>query len=110
VVTRSDRAEGGGELMMQSWSMERMAEQRRQDLNALSRRGREASAGCSPQGAALFMQVQPDEAEPTPAQPVRSAQLAAAGTRPARRPLGQHVGTLLIRAGTRLGGASMRTS
>jgi hypothetical protein len=27
-----------------------------------------------------------------------------------RRPLGQHVGTLLIRAGTRLGGASIRTS
>jgi hypothetical protein len=27
-----------------------------------------------------------------------------------RRPFGQQVGTLLIRAGTRLGGASMRTS
>jgi hypothetical protein len=34
------------------------------------------------------------------------------GTHPSveRHPIGQHVGTLLIRVGTRLGGATMRTS
>jgi hypothetical protein len=87
--------------MMQSWSVERMAEQHRQDLSTLSPVGRGARARANKPGPVLSA---------VPAQPVRTAQLAAAGTRPVRRPLGQHVGTLLIRAGTRLGGASMRTS
>ncbi|HEX3793314.1 MAG TPA: hypothetical protein VHV57_02315 [Acidimicrobiales bacterium] len=36
--------------------------------------------------------------------------LPIAGGRSVRRPLGSHVGDLLIRAGTRLGGGNLRTS
>jgi hypothetical protein len=88
--------------MMQSWVVERMAEQRRRDLSALSQPGRGVRAGRSLPTAVPQPRLQ--------AQPVRSVQLVVAGARPVHHPLGQHVGSLLIRAGTRLGGASIRTS
>jgi hypothetical protein len=69
--------------MMQPWIGERMTEEHRRDLTAIS-----AWAGRSP--------------------------LAASGTEAGvhgwHHPFGQHLGALLIRAGTRLGGATITTS
>jgi hypothetical protein len=77
-----------------SWLGERMAEEHRRDLSILS-------------GAA-------DQASGDPAAVAYDVLLPGigSGTHPLaeRHPIGQHVGTLLIRVGTRLGGASIRTS
>jgi len=71
-----------------------MAEEHRRDLSILG-------------GAAE--QVPGDPAEG--AVHVPGAGIGSGTHHPAERhPIGQHVGTLLIRVGTRLGGASMRTS
>jgi hypothetical protein len=79
--------------MMQSWAVERMAAEHRRDLTALTRTGETM------------------EAEPS-AMVGSDGETDWAMTRPGvlKRPVGEQVGTLLIRMGTRLGGASIRTS
>jgi hypothetical protein len=84
--------------MLQSWVAEKMAEQRRQDLRQLSRPVRES--GRTRAGAA-------EVASPLPR---LSVVAAPDGGRPLSRPVGQHVGQWLIRAGTRLGGATAQAS
>ena len=91
----------GGERMMQSWAVERMAQEHRRDLVVQSQAGRKS--------AALPAEVLSDEVLMLSTQ--RSATgLPFAGGRTVRRHLGSHVGDLLIRAGTRLGGGNLRTS
>jgi hypothetical protein len=81
--------------MSYSWVVERMAEDHRRDL-AVSR----AHTPTAPDPGEFTMGV--------------SLHTVGHGPSPAprapRRPIGYQVGTLLIRAGLRLGGASMRTS
>jgi hypothetical protein len=80
--------------MVQPWAVERLTDDHVQQLQALRRRPAESS---------------PERPYPVPA----SLTPATSGVRPPRSrhlPLGSHVGTWLIRAGTRLGGASVRTS
>ena len=83
-----------------SWLGERIAEEHRRDLSILS--GAAHTAHQAPRDPAasaadvLWPGVEQGSHHP--------------GTPAERRPIGQHVGTLLIRVGTRLGGASMRTS
>jgi hypothetical protein len=98
--------------MLHSWMDGRMVEEHRRDL---------MSSGPAPAGWHGEVGVGADEgavadqvgaamagtaADPRGAGLHRNAPQGDSG----RRPLGHHVGTLLIRAGTRLGGASMRTS
>jgi hypothetical protein len=82
--------------MMQPWIGERMTEEHRRDLTAIS-----AWAGRTP-------------LSPTPAPEGGRSPLAASGTEAGvhgwHHPFGQHLGALLIRAGTRLGGATITTS
>jgi hypothetical protein len=96
--------------MLHSWMDGRMVEEHRRDL-MLSATGFAAGS---------MARSQVDEGLPTPAAQ-RSLGLhplelelepdrARSQSGLSRRPLGHQVGTLLIRAGTRLGGASMRTS
>ena len=83
--------------MLQSWVAEKMAEQRRRDLRALSRPSRQpessrAALAATPPAPRLAVVADPD-----------------AG-RALSRPVGQHVGQWLIRAGTRLGGEAAQAS
>lgn len=86
--------------MMQPWLAGRMAEEHRRDLTPSGRVrapwGGQHAAGHSAAPAAL--------AASRPVRLVETPQVLM------RRPIGHQVGTLLIRAGTRLGGASIRTS
>jgi hypothetical protein len=84
--------------MLQNWMGTRLAEEHRRDLTPPSRT--DARWG--------------DEAYhlAASATPLRIHRAEAAGSvgHMERRPIGHQVGTLLIRAGTRLGGATIRTS
>jgi hypothetical protein len=88
--------------MLQVWLGERMGEEHRRDL--LARTGPRKSDGAGGQPAAPYSRVT-GEASLRVVPP-----RIVPGGRTARRPIGHQVGALLIRAGTRLGGASMRTS
>jgi hypothetical protein len=77
--------------MVHSWLVERMAEEHRRDLTIL---------GSAPHRTTSRDQLTAQHADPA----LRLSPPAD------RRPVGHQVGTLLIRLGTRLGGASMRTS
>jgi hypothetical protein len=81
--------------MAYSWIIERMAEDHRRDLTVSRAHSLSVpDPGDFTMGASLHSV----EREPrhSPHEP--------------RRPIGHHVGTLLIRVGMRLGGASMHTS
>jgi hypothetical protein len=79
--------------MMQPWLVERMAEEHRRDLTALVR----------PPVTSVTDVVLTPVGE-------RAVLVAVPIGRSWRRPLGHQVGALLIRAGTRLGGATMTPS
>ncbi|HEY3842352.1 MAG TPA: hypothetical protein VGL48_03805 [Acidimicrobiales bacterium] len=81
--------------MSQWWMMEQLAEQHRQDL------AREFRAHSRDSG--------PHEMEDADSHGAGRA-AGRDHARPERPPVGHHLGNLLIRAGTRLGGASIRTS
>jgi hypothetical protein len=97
--------------MFQVWMAERMAEEHRRDLG-----GRARGASNDPGGeakalvdaAALAARADPARATGVALRVVRTR--PAPDRRSTRRPVGHQVGTWLIRAGTRLGGASMRPS
>ena len=83
--------------MLQSWVAGKMAEQRRRDLRALSRPPRaskpaRAALVAAPPAPRLAVVADPDKG------------------RVLSRPVGQHVGQWLIRAGTRLGGETAQAS
>lgn len=83
--------------MMQSWMGERMAMEHRRDLVTLIRAEKRSP---SDQGADLALTA-----------PERLAQSrSTAGRGVANRPIGRQIGALLIRVGTRLGGASISAS
>lgn len=87
--------------MMQSWITERMAEEHRRNLTALVRVESLRSVELGDDGPTaprLFLASRPAVGH-------RMAQ-----HRPVGRPIGRQVGALLIRAGTRLGGASISPS
>jgi hypothetical protein len=94
--------------MVHSWLVERMAEEHRRDLTILG----DGRHRLTTQNAAR------DVHELAPETPSASHVVAVHHVDPAlrlstqvqRRPVGHHVGTLLIRLGTRLGGASIGTS
>ncbi len=94
--------------MVHSWLVERMAEEHRRDLTILGAARHQLSAENAPAEVNMF----------TSGKPLASHVVAAhhadpemrLGTQSERRPVGHQVGTLLIRMGTRLGGASIRTS
>ena len=82
--------------MMQSWMGERMTQEHQRDLATLIQTEHRSSGNR-------------DDVAPTAAsRPGQSR--STAGRRVARRPIGRLIGALLIRAGTRLGGASIRPS
>jgi hypothetical protein len=89
---------GYNDNMTQWWMVEQLAEQHRQDLARAFGAHSKALRQQEMKGAAS-LEVVP--AAGTPRQ---------RGARSARPPVGHHLGNLLIRAGIRLGGASMRTS
>ena len=80
--------------MVQPWAVEQMTDDHVRQLQSLRRRPTEYRSE-----------------RPNPI-PVSSMPSASGGpsVRIHRRPMGSHVGSWLIRAGTRLGGASVRTS
>jgi len=80
-----------------SWLGERMAEEHRRDLSILSGAADQVSG--DPAAVAYHVLL-----------PGIGSGTHPAGTLAERHPIGPHVGTLLIRVGTRLGGASTRTS
>jgi hypothetical protein len=79
---------------MQEWIGERMAEEHRRDLTAIGPSACRAATPPAPVGGT----------------PPLAASEVNEGVHPWRRPFGHHVGALLIRAGTRLGGTTMTTS
>ena len=83
--------------MMQSWMGERMALEHRRDLVTLIR-AENRSARDQGDDLALTAAERPMQSRST------------AGRRVAHRPIGRQIGALLIRAGTRLGGASISPS
>jgi hypothetical protein len=86
--------------MVHSWIGERLAEEHRRDLASHARPQRRPSL-VAPARVVV----------PTGAVHAERANVhLGEGHGPLRRAIGPHVGTLLIRMGTRLGGASMRTS
>ncbi len=87
---------------MMQWGVQEMARQRHRDLVEQARGARNPAAGRSAEAATLRVVKPPVTGHAASAVPAR-------GRRPVR-PLGHHLGALLIRAGTRLGGASVRTS
>jgi hypothetical protein len=93
---------------MQSWMGERMAEEHRRHLATLRTRDRTpanlanvASPAKSVNPAHLALPSGPEQAGPQWSGPSR---------RVWHRTVGRQIGVLLIRAGTRLGGASIRPS
>jgi hypothetical protein len=82
--------------MMQSWIGERMAEEHRRALTLIRAEDRSSLRSGEPMAAA-------------PRQILHTA-VAADGSRAQHRPIGRQLGALLIRAGTRLGGASVSPS
>lgn len=84
--------------MMHSWMGERMADEHRRDLTAFTRAEVRADAHRTDLAGAGIDQIDAIVSHHGPD-----------GHAP-RRAIGPQVGTFLIRMGTRLGGASMRTS
>jgi hypothetical protein len=85
--------------MMQPWMGQRLTEEHRRDLTAIGpSAGRTPAPEPAPRVGHLPLTV------------VASAAPVNPGVASWRRPFGHHLGTLLIRAGTRLGGATMTTS
>jgi hypothetical protein len=82
--------------MMQPWIGERMTEEHRRDLTAI--------------GPSAGRPGMPAAPPPVDGHQPLAASSADAGDPAWHRPFGHHIGTLLIRAGTRLGGATMTTS
>jgi hypothetical protein len=84
--------------MLQPWMGARMAAEHRRDLTPSRARtlAGESLDELSELGASRRLNI--------------VEQRSAPASHLARRPIGQQLGALLIRAGTRLGGASMRTS
>jgi hypothetical protein len=91
-----------------SWIVERMGEEHRRDLAVARLEHREAQPGDLITGASLHT-VEQNPYGQAQLQSNSQPQLYASGEAGCRH-FSQHVGTLLIRAGTRLGGASMRPS
>ena len=85
--------------MVHAWLVERMTDEHRRDLSLLSRSAPQTRPEGDPLAGALAVDRRPEVEHGS-----------CPGAPGDRRPIGQHVGTLLIRVGTRLGGASMRTS
>jgi hypothetical protein len=83
--------------MMQSWIGERMAEEHRRALTTLIRAENRPSI---PSGEPVVV---------APRQ-IPNTRLAADSRPASHRPIGRQLGALLIRAGTRLGGASVSPS
>ena len=83
--------------MMQSWMGERMTQEHRRDLATLIRAVNVSSSG------------QGDDRAPTATKRPTQSQ-PATGRRAAPGPIGRQIGALLIRAGTRVGGASISPS
>jgi hypothetical protein len=106
--------------MVHSWLVERMAEEHRRDLTILgAARHQLTTRDQLTTQSQLTMQNAATEVHMlAPGKPSASHLVAAPHADPAmrlstpamRRPVGHQVGTLLIRLGTRLGGASIRTS
>lgn len=84
--------------MMQSWMGERMTQEHRRDLATLVRTANSPSSGLG------------DDLAPTAAMQQPAQRRVTTGGRAAHRPIGRQIGALLIRAGTRLGGASISPS
>jgi hypothetical protein len=82
--------------MMQSWMGERMTHEHQRDLATLIRAGNRSSSNL-------------DDVAPTAANPLAQSR-SNVGRHVAHRPIGRQIGALLIRAGTRLGGASISPS
>jgi hypothetical protein len=88
--------------MTQWWVVEQLAEQRRREL-AKSFRPKGARRNHRKGEASAMVTDDRAAANSTTGR-------AHSGTAPARWPVGHYVGNWLIRAGTRLGGSSLRTS
>jgi hypothetical protein len=87
--------------MVHSWLEGRMTDEHRRDLSVLSRGTQRVTGDQDPVHVAAALDapsLQPQQHGSKP------------GTPAPRHPLAPHVGSLLIRVGTRLGGASVRTS
>lgn len=106
--------------MLHAWMDGRMVEEHRRDLmsSGPAPAGWHGEVGARIDEGAVADQVgaamAAAAAAPAPALAVAPLGTGLRRSNPesesARRPLGHHVGALLIRAGTRLGGASIRTS
>jgi hypothetical protein len=94
--------------MAYAWVGERMAEEHRRDLAVARLNHRKAQPGDLIIGASLHTVEQNPHRQPQLQDESQLEVYGLAGV--GRRHFTQQVGTLLIRAGTRLGGASMRTS
>ena len=93
--------------MAYSWIGERMAEEHRRDLASARMENRPARPGELAMGASLHTVDQNPHVQPQLEAKSEPKLYALPGD---RRHLSHQVGTLLIRAGTRLGGAAARTS
>ena len=98
--------------MLHSWMDGRMVEEHRRDLMSSSPApaGWHGEVGAGADEGAVADQVGAALAAAAAAPLGAGLRRSAPEGDSERRPLTHHVGTLLIRAGTRLGGASMRTS
>ncbi len=85
------------QCMTQWWMVEQLAEQHRQDLTR-EFRSHSKKPRRQEMKATASLEV------------VQAGTGAKESARPERPPVGHHLGNWLIRAGTRLGGASIRTS
>lgn len=86
---------------MNTWVAQQMAEQHNRDLSALVQRSRSRSRSRS--STAVRPMLEQSGA------PMRSVSSTSTGA-PTRRPVVPLFGNWLIKAGTRLGGATIRTS
>ena len=95
--------------MVHSWLVERMAEEHRRDLRSLGDSRHQPTTTRSTSADLHVLAFGKKPAPPVVA-PHDGPPALRLSVQPERRPVGHQVGTLLIRLGTRLGGASMRTS
>jgi hypothetical protein len=89
-----------GDQMFQMKAVEAMAEAHRRDLAAFSP-GRKGSSHAQREVVPAATSVTTQRA---------AAQFRTAGSQMGHKPIVHHVGAWLIRAGTRMGGTSIRTS
>ena len=87
--------------MMQPWAIERMTEDRRRELRGLRRPTGQRGAAEGPPTPSPT---------PTPSLVLMARPSPARSSRTRRPMVGSHIGAWLIRAGTRLGGATVRAS